>query len=359
MDPSAILHIDLAAIVENWRLLAARAAPGAVAGVVKANAYGLGADKVAPALRAAGCRHFFVAHLAEGIALRETLGSGPVIAVLNGFAPGADSDAALVPVLNSLGDVLAHAAAGRSAGQARRALLHLDTGMARLGLDAAEQARLVADHSLLAGLDLLYIMTHLACADEPNHPLNAEQAARFDRACAVLPKFKRSFANSSGLFLGADYASDLARPGCALYGINPTPGLPNPLRQVLRLEAPVLQIREIPAGASVGYGASFMAARPSRIATIAVGYADGYLRSLSGQGGAAYRGLMLPLVGRVSMDLITLDVTDVPGLVPGDAVTLIGGAAPSPDDLAARAGTIGYEILTSLGARYRRAYGAG
>ena len=359
MDPSAILHIDLAAIVENWRLLAARAAPGAVAGVVKANAYGLGADKVAPTLRAAGCRHFFVAHLAEGIALRETLGSGPVIAVLNGFAPGADSDAALVPVLNSLGDVLAHAAAGRSAGQARRALLHLDTGMARLGLDAVEQARLVADHSLLAGLDLLYIMTHLACADAPDHPLNAEQAARFDRACSVLPKFKRSFANSSGLFLGADYASDLARPGCALYGINPTPGLPNPLRQVLRLEAPVLQIREIPAGASVGYGASFMAARPSRIATIAVGYADGYLRSLSGQGGAAYRGLMLPLVGRVSMDLITLDVTDVPGLVPGDAVTLIGGAAPSPDDLAARAGTIGYEILTSLGARYRRAYGAG
>lgn len=359
MDPSAILHIDLAAIAENWRLLAARAAPGAVAGVVKANAYGLGADKVAPALRAAGCRHFFVAHLAEGIALRETLGSGPMIAVLNGFAPGADGDAALVPVLNSLGDVLAHAAAGRSAGQARRALLHLDTGMARLGLDAVEQARLVADHSLLAGLDLLYVMTHLACADEPDHPLNAEQAARFDRACSVLPKFKRSFANSSGLFLGADYASDLARPGCALYGINPTPGLPNPLRQVLRLEAPVLQIREIPAGASVGYGASFMAARPSRIATIAVGYADGYLRSLSGQGVAAYRDMILPMVGRVSMDLITLDVTDVPGLVPGDAVTLIGGAAPSPDDLAARAGTIGYEILTSLGARYRRDYGAG
>jgi alanine racemase len=359
MDPSAILHIDLAAIAENWRLLAARAAPGAVAGVVKANAYGLGADKVAPALRAAGCRHFFVAHLAEGIALRETLGSGPVIAVLNGFAPGADGDAALVPVLNSLGDVLAHAAAGRSAGQARRALLHLDTGMARLGLDAVEQARLVADHSLLAGLDLLYIMTHLACADEPDHPLNAEQATRFDRACAALPRLPRSFANSSGLFLGADYASDLARPGCALYGINPTPGLPNPLRQVLRLEAPVLQIREIPAGASVGYGASFMAARPSRIATIAVGYADGYLRSLSGRGVAAYRDMILPMVGRVSMDLITLDVTDALGLAPGDRVTLIGGAAPSPDDLAVQAGTIGYEILTSLGDRYRRDYGAG
>ena len=307
---------------------------------MKANAYGLGADRVAPALYAAGCRHFFVAHLAEGVALRAALGPGPMIAVLNGFAPGADGDAALVPVLNSLGDVHSHAAAGRSAGQARRALLHLDTGMARLGLDAAEQARLAADHSLLAGLDLLYVMTHLACADEPEHPLNAEQAARFARACASLPKLKRSFANSSGLFLGSDYASDLSRPGCALYGINPTPGAPNPMRQVLQLEAPVLQIRDIPAGASVGYGASFVAARPSRIATIAVGYADGYLRSLS-------------------MDLITLDVTDAPGLVPGDTVTLIGGAAPSPDDLAARAGTIGYEILTSFGARYRRAYGAG
>jgi alanine racemase len=282
-----------------------------------------------------------------------------MIAVLNGFAPGADEDAGLVPVLNSLGDVLSHAAAGRSAGQARQALLHLDTGMARLGLDAGEQARLAADHALLMGLDLLYVMSHLACADEPGHPLNAAQAARFARACASLPKLKQSFANSSGLFLGSDYASDLARPGSALYGINPTPGAANPMRPVIRLEAPILQIRDIPVGASVGYGASFVAARPSRIATIAVGYADGYLRSLSGQGVAAYRDMILPMVGRVSMDLITLDVTEAPGLALGDRVTLIGGAAPSPDDLAARAGTIGYEILTSLGDRYRRDYGAG
>jgi alanine racemase len=358
MDPSAVLHIDLAAIVANWRALAARAAPGAVAGVVKANAYGLGAVPVARALSAAGCRHFFVAHLSEGMTLRAGLGAGPMIAVLDGFAPGADENAGLVPVLNSLGDVLAHAAAGRSAGQPRQALLHLDTGMARLGLDAGEQARLAADHSLLAGLDLLYVMTHLACADEPDHPLNAEQAARFAGACAALPMRPRSFANSSGLFLGADYASDLARPGCALYGINPTPGAPNPMLPVIRLEAPILQIRDIPAGASVGYGASFVAARPSRIATIAVGYADGYLRSLSGQGVASYRDMILPMVGRVSMDLITLDVTDAPGIAPGDVLQLIGGAAPSPDDLAARAGTIGYEILTSLGDRYRRAYGA-
>ena len=358
MDPSAVLHIDLVAIVANWRALAARAAPGAVAGVVKANAYGLGAVQVARALHAAGCRHFFVAHLSEGMALRSGLGAGPMIAVLDGFAPGADENAGLVPVLNSLGDVLAHGAAGRSAGRARQALLHLDTGMARLGLDAGEQARLAADHSLLAGLDLLYVMSHLACADEPAHPLNAEQAARFARACAGLPKLPRSFANSSGLFLGADYASDLARPGCALYGINPRPGAPNPMLPVIRLEAPILQIREIPAGASVGYGASFVAARPSRIATIAVGYADGYLRCLSGQGVATYRDMILPMVGRVSMDLITLDVTDAPGIAPGDVLQLIGGAAPSPDDLAARAGTIGYEILTSLGDRYRRAYGA-
>ncbi|MCE2760483.1 MAG: alanine racemase [Acetobacteraceae bacterium] len=358
MDPTALLRIDLSAIAENWRALAARAAPGAVAGVVKANAYGLGAARVAPALHAAGCRHFFVAHLSEGMALRAALGAGPMIAVLNGFAPGADQDAALVPVLNSLGDVLAHAAARRSAGRAQPALLHLDTGMARLGLDAGEQAQLAADHSLLAGLDLLYVMSHLACADEPDHPLNAEQGARFARACARLPKLPRSFANSSGLFLGSDYASDLARPGCALYGINPTPGAANPMRQVVRLEAPILQIRDIPSGASVGYGASFVAARPSRIATIAVGYADGYLRCLSGQGVAAYRDMILPMVGRVSMDLITLDVTDAPGITPGDTVQLIGGAAPSPDDLAARAGTIGYEILTSLGDRYRRDYGA-
>ena len=359
MDPTAVLHIDLAAIAANWRALAERAAPGAVAGVVKANAYGLGASRIAPALYAVGCRHFFVAHLSEGVALRAALGAGPMIAVLNGFAPGADEDAGLVPVLNSLGDVLSHAAAGRSAGQARQALLHLDTGMARLGLDAGEQARLAADHALLMGLDLLYVMSHLACADEPGHPLNAAQAARFARACASLPKLKQSFANSSGLFLGSDYASDLARPGSALYGINPTPGAANPMRPVIRLEAPILQIRDIPVGASVGYGASFVAARPSRIATIAVGYADGYLRSLSGQGVAAYRDMILPMVGRVSMDLITLDVTEAPGLALGDRVTLIGGAAPSPDDLAARAGTIGYEILTSLGDRYRRDYGAG
>ncbi len=351
-----VLTIDLPAIVANWRDLAVRGAPGAVAGVVKADGYGLGAVEVARALRAAGCRHFFVACITEGLALRAALGAGPMIGVLEGFAPGEDGDAALVPALNSLGDVTAHAAAGRAAGVPRRAILHVDTGMARLGLDEGELARLSADHGLLAGLDLLYVMTHLACADEPAHPMNAAQAARFRAACAGLPAARRSFANSSGMFLGPDFASDLARPGCALYGINPTPEKPNPMRQVMRLDAPVLQLRQIPAGATVGYGASWTAARPSRIATVAAGYADGYLRSLSGRAVAEFRGRPVPLVARVSMDLTTFDVTDLPEVAPGDRLTLIGGGACAPDDVAARAGTIGYEILTSLGARYARDY---
>lgn len=353
---TATLTIDLPAIVANWRDLAARGAPGAVAGVVKADGYGLGAAEVGRALRAAGCRHFFVALLGEGIALREAIGPGPMIGVLGGFAPGEDGDAALTPVLNSLGDVMAHAAAGRAAGMARRAILHVDTGMARLGLDAGELARVSADHGMLAGLDLLYVMTHLACADEPDHPMNAAQAARFAAACAGLPALRRSFANSSGMFLGAGFASDLSRPGCALYGINPTPGQPNPMRAVVRLDAPVLQLREIPAGTPVGYGASWTAARPTRIATVAAGYADGYLRSLSGRAVAEFRGRAVPLVARVSMDLTTFDVTDLPQIAPGDRLTLIGGAGCSPDEVGALAGTIGYEILTGLGARYARSY---
>lgn len=351
-----LLTVDLGAIVANWRDLVARGAPGAVAGVVKADAYGLGVAAVAPALRDAGCRHFFVACLTEGLALRAILGPRPMIAVLEGFPPGADGDAALVPVMNALADVEAHAAAGRASGVAQRAILHVDTGMARLGLDEGELARLAADHPMLAGVDLLYVMTHLACADEPAHPLNAAQAERFAAACAALPPARRSFANSSGLFLGPGFASDLARPGCALYGINPTPQAPNPMRQVVRLDAPVMQVREIPPGASVGYGAGWTAARPSRIATVAAGYADGYLRSLSGRAVADFRGRPVPLVARVSMDLTTFDVTDLPEIAAGDSLTLIGGPGCAPDEVAAQAGTIGYEILTSLGSRYARRY---
>ncbi|WP_135467145.1 alanine racemase [Crenalkalicoccus roseus] len=352
----AVLTVDLGAITANWRALCDRHQGGAVAGVVKADAYGLGAVPVARALREAGCQHFFVAHLAEGVAVREALGPGPMIAVLNGFAPGADEGAGLVPVLNSLPGLSAHAAAARRAGRPAPAILHLDTGMSRLGLDAREQAALAEDPGLREGLDLRFVMTHLACADEPDHALNAAQAARFAAACARLaPGVPRSLANSSGLFLGAGFASDLARPGAALYGINPTPGRPNPMRQAVRLAAPVLQLREVPAGATVGYGAAWTAPRPARVATVAAGYADGYLRALSGRATGCVAGRPVPLVGRVSMDLITFDVTDIPDCAPGTMVELIGPGR-TPDDLAALAGTIGYEILTALGARYRRAY---
>jgi alanine racemase len=344
----AVLRVDLSAIAANWRDLVARhSAP--CAGVVKADAYGLGAGPVARALRDAGCTTFFVAHLTEGLALREAIGSGPEIVVLDGFPPGADGDAALVPVLNHLGDVEAHARAGGDA------VLHLDTGMARLGLDAREQMALIEDRSRLDGVRLRCVMTHLACADEPAHPLNEAQRARFGVAAErIAPGVPRSIANSSGIFLGEGFRSDLGRPGCALYGINPTPGSPNPMRQVARVEAEILQVREIAAGDTVGYGASWTASRPTRIATVAAGYADGYLRSLSGCSLGLLQGRQAPLVGRVSMDLTTFDVTDIPAARAGDRILLIGGEGNTPDDIAARCGTIGYEILTSLGRRYER-----
>lgn len=349
-----LLRIDLGAIAANWRDLGAR--HGArTAAVVKADAYGLGAAPVARALQAAGCGIFFVAHLVEGLALRAALGPGADIIVLNGFPPGADGAAGLIPVLNHLGDVAAHAAAARAAGAPRPAVLHLDTGMSRLGLDAREQAVLATARDRLEGLALRWVMTHLACADEPAHPLNEAQRSRFAEAAArIAPGVPRSFANSSGIFLGEGFRSDLARPGCALYGINPTPGRPNPMRQVARVEAEVLQVRDIAAGDTVGYGASWTAREPRRIATVAAGYADGYLRALSGRSFGILHGREAPLAGRVSMDLTTFDVTDIPEAAPGDRLLLIGGEGNTPDDIAARCGTIGYEILTSLGRRYAR-----
>ena len=328
----ARLSIDLGAIVANWRLLCARHR-GAVAGVVKADAYGLGAAPVARALQAAGCAHFFVAHAAEGVALRAALGEGPMIAVLNGFPPSAAPGC--TPVVNT--PEMAQAWSGQG-----RVLLHVDTGMNRLGVPGLEG---------LPPLEIAYVMTHLACADEPTHPLNETQRARFEAVRAALPGVPGSFANSSGIFLG--YDSELARPGAALYGIAPAPG-PNPLRCVLLLDAPILQIRDVPAGETVGYSATWRTARDSRIAIVAAGYADGYLRALSGRGMGVLAGAPVPVVGRVSMDLTAFDITGLPARA-GDMITLIGRHNP-PDAVAAAAGTIGYEVLTSLGARYRREY---
>ena len=302
----------------------------------------LGAAEVGPALRAA------VPALsrcwARAFVLRAAIGPGPMIGVLAARAGGgwrcsADARAELLATWLRM-----WCGARGGGGATGDPACRYGDGAARL--EAAELALVSADHGMLAGLDLLYVMTHLACADEPAHPMNAAQATRFAAACAGLPKMRRSFANSSGMFLGADYASDLARPGCALYGINPTPDHPNPMRPVMRLEVPVLQLRDILAGTPVGYGATWTASRPTRIATVAAGYADGYLRSLSGRAVAEFRGRSVPLVARVSMDLTTFDVTDLPEIAPGDRLTLIGRRC-SPDEVAVRAGTIGYEVLTS------------
>jgi alanine racemase len=353
---ASILEIDLAAIAANYAQLRARhGAP--VAGVVKADAYGLGAGRVAPALHQAGCRHFFVAHLAEALAIR-ALVPGAMLATLNTMLPGSEAthaEHAVVPVLGSLDEVARWRAEAARRSRTLPALLHLDTGMNRLGLDARELALLAADHSLLQGISLLYVITHLTASEIPADPRNIEQREAFAAARAMLPAAPASLANSSGLFLGEAFASDLARPGAALYGINPTPGAANPMRLAVRLRARVLQVRDVPAGGTVGYNATWQAARPSRIATLGVGYADGWSRALSNAAAAIFDGAPVPLVGRVSMDLTTYDVTDHPAIVPGSWLELLGPSMP-PEALAAVAGTSGYEILTSLGSRYGRVY---
>jgi alanine racemase len=352
---TAVACIDLSAVAANFRALAARhAAP--IAGVVKADAYGLSAEHVAPVLVREGAALLFTAGFDEAAALA---GAVPR-AVLDGLTPGAEAafvESGLWPVLNDLGQVQRWATTARRVGRKLPAILHLDTGMRRLGLDAGETRRLIGDPSELDAIDMRYVMTHLACADEPAHPLNAMQLARFDQACASLPPMPRSLANSSGLFLGEGYRSDLARPGAATYGINPTPGKPNPMLPVVTLHARILQVRSIAPGDSVGYGASHVAIRDSRIATAAIGYADGFPRSLSARAKAALDGYEFPLVGRVSMDLTTFDVTDLPeGAVrPGGWVALID-AANDADAVASRASTIGYEILTGLSRRAHRVW---
>ncbi len=330
------MHIDLRAIQANWRSFS-----GPTAAVIKADAYGLGAPRVAKALFDAGCRDFFVAHLAEALPLRPLL-PGAMIAVLNGLWPGdAETYAAhdITPVLGSIAEI-------QDWGGRAPAILHVDTGMNRLGLGPDEFGQVRGEWR--------YVMTHLVTAEDPGDPANAAQRDRFAAICARLPGVPASFANSSGLFLGPDYASALGRPGAALYGVNPMPGRPNPMRAVVTLRARILQVRAIQPGETVGYNGVWTASRPSRIATVSVGYADGYPRALSGRGAAGFDGTLVPLVGRVSMDLTTFDVTDTQA-APGDWLELIGPGMPV-DEVAARAGTNGYEILTQLGRRYSRIY---
>jgi alanine racemase len=354
---AATLAIDLDAIADNWRHLDATH-DGATAGVIKADGYGLGSAFVAPKLFAAGCRHFFTAHLEEALAVRALI-PGAFLGVLNGLLPGQEQDFAahdIRPVLGSLQEITLWRSHAARRGRELPAVLHVDTGMARLGVSPAELAVLRDEPTLLAGLKLDYVMTHLVSAESPEDPMNARQREKFAVAKRQFAGVPASFANSSGMFLGPGFASDLARPGAALYGINPVPdgARTNPMRSVISLTARILHIREIAPGETVGYNGVWTAARTSRIATIAVGYADGFLRALSNSATAHFDGHPIPLVGRVSMDLTTFDVTDT-AAQPGQTITVIG-PAHDVDAAAIEAGTNGYEILTSLGRRYQRQY---
>ncbi|WAJ26319.1 alanine racemase [Antarcticirhabdus aurantiaca] len=355
-----VLTIDLSALRANYRLLRQRVGGAAVAGVVKANAYGLGAERVAPALWDEGCRTFFVAHLGEALALRPVLPADAEIFVLNGLAPGDErlcADARVRPVLNALDQVRAWGAEGRRRGGRLPAAIQVDSGMSRLGLAADEVESLVRDPSRLAGVETVLVMSHLACADDPDHPANAAQLAAFRAMEAKLPAARRSLANSAGLFLGPDFRFDLARPGVALYGGAPTGGAANPMRPVVRLDGRVIQTREVPAGAGIGYGFTRVADGPMRLATLGLGYADGWPRALSNRLAGFVAGRRLPVVGRVSMDSLILDASALPAgaLKGGDLIELIG-PSQSLDAVAEAAGTISYEILTSLGHRYERRY---
>ena len=355
----ARLIVDLDALGANYRELRRHAPQSLVAAVVKANAYGLGMPAVARTLADAGCDTYFVATVDEALELRALL---PTVCIYTlGGVPG-DSAAVLAaarvrPVLNSLEEARRWAVAGGGEPSA----LQLDSGLTRAGFDAAELDRLCADPALPARLGVRLLVTHYGCADEPARPQNEQQRLQMLRLRARLPGLPVSMANSAGILLGPAYHGDVVRPGLALYGVRPSTLAPEPMREVARLEALVLQVRELAAPAEVGYGATVSVPAGTRIAILGAGYADGYPRSLgNGVGQVQCEGGAAPVLGRVSMDLITVDLTAVPGGGPvvGDYVTLFGGGQPL-ERVALAAGTIGYEILTGIGSRVVRQYRGG
>jgi len=363
-DPSGdrgtgILEVDLDAVAANYERLRAELGGVPCGACVKADAYGLGMEPVARTLWAAGCREFFVAYLDGGIRLRQILPDA-AIHVFSGLGGGpADEYTAhrLVPVLNSLGDIDAWRRHVERIGDNTPADIHIDTGMSRLGLPQDEVERLRQAPDRVEGLNIDIVMSHLAWAENIDSDMSNRQLAEFNAVRHLAGAKRASLANSSGVFLGPKFHFDLGRPGAAIYGINPTPYTDCPIRQVITVKGKILQVRSVDTPRSVGYGAMFTAEQPTRIATVGAGYADGYFRSLSGRATARVCNVEVPVVGRVSMDMITLDVSAIPedAVRPGDYAVLIGDGYDI-NDIAKDADSIGYEVLTSLGKRYRRTY---
>lgn len=362
-----LLQIDLAALASNWRTLRDNAGGAEASAVVKADAYGTGIEQAVPALALAGCRTFFVAHLGEAVRAR-AVAPDATIYVLNGLFPGTCPtyvEYDLRPVLGSFEEIEEWAAFCRSQGMKREAAIHVDTGMNRLGL-TVEQGLTLKDRIELKDFETALLMSHFVSAEESDNPLNIRQIEAFNAVRATLPDVRASLANSSGIFLKEKPYFDLVRPGYALYGGNPTPDHENPMSAVVGLEARVVQLRWVEEDDTVGYNGRWLALGRRRIATLSVGYADGYPRSASARGKSGEEllagqvliaGRPCPFAGNVSMDLIAIDVTDIPEseIKRGDTVTMIGGPL-TIDEVGRRAGTIGYEILTSLGRRYARSY---
>ena len=363
---TGVLTVDLDAIVANWRKLEKTAVPAECASVIKADAYGCGVEPVARALAGAGCKTFFVATLDEARAARAALPSAAIY-VLDGLFQNCGEAYAKIdarPVIGDLNELAEWDVFCRRSGWTGGTAIHIDTGMNRLGLTIAEAQGIIprinaGDH----GVTL--VMSHLACAESLNHPLNARQAASFREIASLFSGVPASLSNSSGVFLGAQFHFDLVRPGAALYGVNPTPEADNPMRPVVDLKARIVQIRNVDRGESVGYGGTWTTRRPTRLAIVSAGYADGYFRaggSNDGTRGAevVVAGKRCPVVGRISMDLIAIDVTDLDKNAArrGQLVTLIGEGI-TVDELAHHFGTIGYEVLTNLGRRFARVYKGG
>lgn len=364
MHSSAIgkLTIQCSALRANYRILQDRVGAGVtVSAVVKANAYGLGAEKVAAILKQQGCTHFFVANLREAQRLRAAH-SDITIIILNGFY---DSEAAaylegrFIPVLDSRREIERCSALAAKKGTALPAYLHCNTGMNRLGMDRPLAEELATNPALTKGLDIQCVMSHLACADEQSHPLNTAQLKAFQEIAALFPGVPKALANSSGIFLGADYHFDMVRPGMALYGLNPTPYADeNPMQPVVSLEVPVICTRTLKRGSIIGYGATYTCADDTAVATIGAGYADGIFRSLSNTGALYWQDVRCPIIGRVSMDLLSVDLSAIPPAQRpqvGDDMELIG-PHQSPADIGALAGSFDYETLTALSQRYERIY---